>query len=88
MIWDFWVISGSRPFCLGQKKTSGAASLAVGVGTLSGDRETSHFKMYPLIYRRLFHNVSLQKTVVITQFGRYVRFASKPGAPPVSRKLK
>ena len=55
--------------------------------------ETNHFmeveEMYPLIYRRLFHNVSLwekvflgpiaSRDVIITQFGHYVKLTSKSG---------
>ena len=76
----------------------------IGPNGFNSDGETSHFtgvvtlkKMYPLIYRRLFHNVSLwekvflgqcaSRDVVITQFGHYVKFTLKPGALPVSSSL-
>ena len=76
----------------------------IGPNGFNSDSETSHFagfvtlrKMYPLIYRRLFHNVSLwekvflgqraSRDVVITWFGRYVKLASKPVALPVSSSL-
>ena len=76
----------------------------IGPNGFNSDSEMSHFagvvtlrKMCPLIYRRLFHNVSLwekvflgqcaSRDVVITRFGRYVKLASKPGALPVSSSL-
>ena len=93
---------------MGIKQFNRAALLdfrnVIGPNGFNSYSETSHFvgvvmlrKMYPLIYRRLFHNVSLwekvflgqcaSRDVVITRFGRYVKFASKPGALPVSSSL-
>ena len=71
----------------------------IGRDGFNSDSKTSHFvrvvtlkKMYPLIYRHLFHNVSLwekvflgpivSRDVVITRFGHYVKLASKPSAVP------
>ena len=68
----------------------------IGLNGSNSDSETSHFagvvtlkKNYLLIYRQLYHNVSLWEKVflgpiasrdVITQFGHYVKLASHPGA--------
>ena len=71
----------------------------IGPNGSNSDSETSHFagvvmlkKNYPLIYGRLFHNVSLWEKVflgpvasrddVIPRFGHYVKFASRLGAVP------
>lgn len=68
---------------------------------LNSDGGASHFMgvvmlkwIYSLIYRHLFHNLSLLEKVflghcasqdtVITRFGRYVKFASQPSALSVS----
>ena len=76
----------------------------IGPNGFNSDSETSHFmgvvtlrKIYPLIYRHLFHNVSLwekvflgqcaSRDVVITRLGRYVKFASKLGALPGCAEL-